>query len=226
MRGQEATTCTSLGLRAPRVHLSVKRGGSIVLLPVALLLLQSCGLRWERPAMTYYFSHPLLNEQWRPEFRQTTEASREVTAKARPKSTAKASSEAASEAATSDQGTVAGAVDQGLRGNDGPVVRAEVVASASRLLGIRDSFTADSFIRHVLVVNNLVSGSIPEDDVVTWLFGQMPGNGSALPTPGDILFLGEDSPTEAVVVETVDAGGAVTYIGGFMQALKKFVLKF
>ncbi|GEM_PF-5055548 len=171
-----------------------------------LLLHTSCGTSLQRSHRGYYFNHPLLNESWRPAQFQTTKNSsdnRTASAKSSPRNPGKRKGNLPPLEASPQQ-PLRGAVDE--------VARAEMVAAAARLVGIKNSFTHDSFLRHVLVVNNMVTHKVEAQGMVKALY--KPGSSpTPAPSPGDILFLGEGAPEMAVVVESVDDMGTVTFIG-------------
>lgn len=171
--------------------------GLAMLIPLA----GGCGAM-QRSERGYYFNHTLLNESWSaPYFQRTQEESRR----------AKASGRGASRDSKSASLPLEASPQQWLRGSDEQVVRAEMVASAQRLVGLKNSFEADEFLRHLLVVNNLVPAGTEAEGLVQRLY--KPGTASLAPAAGDILFLGEGTPDLAVVVEKVDSDGTVTFIG-------------
>ncbi len=178
-------------------------------IPMCLLLLApltgGCGAQLERTQRGYYFNNTLLNESWRPPYFQRTsmsEASGRTSKPARTASSGKSGTKGPD---------LESSPSQWLRGADQTVVRAEMVAAAARLVGLRNSFDSDSFLRHVLVVNNLLPHTSSTEGLVQRLY--KPGMAKLTPQPGDILFLGDGTPDMAVVVESVDPDGTVTFIG-------------
>ena len=192
-----------------------RQAGQGVSLLMALLLL-GCGVEMRRPDMGYYFSHPLLNERW---LDQESGKARVATARKGKKASKKASKKAVASSVTPPP-------TQELRGNELEVVRREMVLSAQRLVGVGDSFSQDSFLRHILIVNNLGLGEFPEEGVVGWLHKHA-GKGAGTVTglgAGDFLFLGDGQPEQCVVVEKVEADGGVTFIGYLNGQVQRGVL--
>lgn len=194
-------------------------GVNRLVLCLCLTLAAGCGVTVKRAGLPYYFAHPILNERWEAgTLRAHAKKRAQSTVKKHKKKTSvRASRKKSRQAISGARATQASrpVEPQPLRGNDLTVMRREVVLSAQRLVGIRDSFTQDSFIRHILKVNNLGLGEVPEEGGVAWLFS-MPGTfRRAIPNvfPGDILFLGDGEPQQCVVVEKVDREGQVTFIG-------------
>ncbi len=185
-----------------------------------VLLLLGCGIQVRRPDMGYYFSHPLLNERW---LEREPGKVRTVRESKRKKARRKARKKARKKALVKK---VAPPPTQELRGNDLEVVRREMVLSAQRLVGIGESFSQDSFLRHILIVNNLGVGKFPEKGVVGWLHkhaGKNAGTVTGL-AAGDFLFLGDVKPEQCVVVEEVEADGGVKFIGYLNGRVKRGVL--
>lgn len=105
--------------------------------------------------------------------------------------------------------------------------RQELVNAASRLIGIRNDFTSDSFIRHVLTVTNqgsLVAGS---GDWLKDLYKDLRSRGKTYdrqnPREGDLVFFhntddrnndsrNNDWYSLCGVVKSVDPNGIVTFI--------------
>jgi hypothetical protein len=191
-----------------------------------LVLMAGCGVHLSRPDVTYNFHHPLLNERWMerlPAARASKAKGRTAKAK-KAKAAGKAKSR---KVAKTGSGSPAARPDpQELRGNDVEVVRREMVLSAQRLLGVRDSFSQDSFIRHILVVNNLDLGKLPEEGGVGWLYGKLGKEAGKVDgvAPGDVLFLGDGTPEQCVIVEKADADGTVTFIGYVAGSVQRGVL--
>lgn len=182
----------------------------IALLAALPLLLSSCGLRVSQPEMNYYFSHPLLNEQWKPRHFQGGKA-RRVADKG--KTSRKKKSRRKTASGRKNTKKLLATPAQELRGNDMDVVRLEMVLAARRLLGVGETFTQDSFIRHLLVVNNLGVGRVPEQGTVKFLFEELGGREVGTVKAGDILFLGDGGPEQCVIAEQVDSDGTVAFIG-------------
>ena len=213
LSSRSLSCCTSVGGLACAVALAC--------------LVQACGVTVGRPDLGYYFSNPVLNEDWTP--RLLKEGSREKGSKsARGKSKKKSVTAVAAgkksgdkHAGTEEAGGAAAAaagsesLSQPLRGNDAEVVRREVVLSAVRLLGIRDSFTSDTFARHVVVVNNLGLGDPPAEGVVQWVRAKSGGDNvrAGQYRVGDFLFFGESEAEMLAVVESVEEDGVLTFIG-------------
>jgi len=194
----------------------------------AVLLSAGCGVTVERPGVSYYFSHPILNESWGAGTLRTksTKVTRAKKKKPSKRQASQAKADPAGKKTPAARRGDSPPPRQALRGNDLRVVRQEVVLSAQRLVGIKDSFTQDTFARHVLMVNNLGLGDVPQDGVVHWLYS-MPGTQTRViqeVQPGDVLFLGEDVPGQCIVVEKVDDGGAVTFIGVISGEVQRGVL--
>ena len=193
----------------------------IALASVLLLLLSSCGISVSRSEITYYFSHPLLNEEWNPRHFQTTVRS----ASGKGRSVKKAKGKRRAKKAKKKGPALVATPAQELRGNDMEVGRQEMVLAGRRLLGVGETFTQDSFIRHLLVVNNLGVGRIPEEGTVKFLFE---GLGSSRKVKevkaGDILFLGDGSPEQCVIVEQVESDGTVGFIGYVSGRVSRGVL--
>jgi hypothetical protein len=198
---------------------------AIALTFIILVGMQGCGIELKRPDMPYYFSHPLLNERW---------LERAGTPSTQPKKVARASGKAKVRKGRKKDGkarkTAAtappSAPTQTLRGNELDVVRGEMVLAAQRLLGIGETFTQDSFLRHLLIVNNLGLGDFPEEGVVVWLY-QHAGEGAGKVGPivaGDLLFLGEQKPEQCVVVETVEGDGRIGFIGYISGRVQRGVM--
>lgn len=202
--------------------------------PLLLLLVMvavGCGLDVTRPEMEYYFTHPVLNEEWKPDLWRTS-SRRAVAAKLKKKKKKKkrrASSKKKKRKAVAAKKKAAKPVEkhyQPLRGNDMEVVRREMVLSATRLIGIKDSFDQDSFAKHLMVVNNLGLGKIPSRDTLAWLYKRQ-GEGTRVikeVKPGDLLFLGDGEPEYVVVVEKIDADSGVTFVGCISNEVRRGVL--
>lgn len=179
--------------------------GLLGCLLVVLPFMGGCGAQLERTQRGYYFNHTLLNESWRAPYFQRTTPVPDSSRKGGPRV-------AGSGKSTKTAGpSLEASPSQWLRGSDEGVVRAEMVAAAARLVGLRNSFDSDSFLRHVLVVNNLLPHTSSNEGLVARLY--KPGTAKLTPKPGDILFLGEGTPDMAVVVEQVESDGTVTFIG-------------
>jgi len=74
-------------------------------------------------------------------------------------------------------------------------VRSEAVASATRLLGLKESFTRDSFARHILFVNGIMEySSLPAKSWARDLAKKLKKNGilsrKGTPAPGDLVIFG------------------------------------
>jgi hypothetical protein len=187
----------------------------------------------------YYFSNPVLNHPWTPaglarSDREKSPKKRVASGKANPSKSSVApvatkngkSKKLAREASRASEETVPPAHVQPLRGSELDVVREEMVLSARRLLGVKESFTPDSFLRHLLAVNNLDVPEAPEDGLVPWLAASrwaVAGQVSAV-SPGDILFLGKPRAETAVVVDSVESDGRVVFIGYWNGLVQKGVL--
>lgn len=186
------------------------------------LLLFGCGISVRRPDMSYYFSHPLLNERW---LDRSSTSGRVAKAEKRKRSRKQARSKR-SRTKTIAKKKVVPPPTQELRGNDLEVVRREMVLSAKRLVGIGESFSQDSFLRHILIVNNLGLGEFPEAGIVSWLHkhaGKNAGTVTGL-AAGDLLFLGDGTPEQCVIVEAVEADGGVAFIGYLNGRVQRGVL--
>lgn len=193
---------------------------SLALCLLLVLAVFGCGVQVQRPDMGYYFSHPLLNERWHDrQLKKRRVASSKKAKRASKKARKKSRKKVAAK-------QVAPPPAQELRGNELEVVRREMVLSAQRLVGIGESFSQDSFLRHLLIVNNLGLGEFPEEGVVGWLH-QHAGKGAGTVTglaAGDFLFLGDDQPEQCVVVEKVDGDGGVAFIGYLNGRVQRGVL--
>lgn len=185
-----------------------------------------CGsLKVRSPDVSYYFGHPLLNEDWKPG--EVEARKKQSDARGKKRGTGKKKHASAGTSAKSVKKSVAvqtGAPPaQELRGNEVEVLRREMVLSAQRLVGIKDSFTQDSFLRHLLAVNNFGGKSMPSEGTVEWLQGQVGKEARVLSEvqPGDLLFLGEDEVEMCVVVEAVEDNDRVTFIGMMGDEVKR-----
>lgn len=209
-----------------------KLRGRRALLAGLLLVAGGCGLTMERAQMGYYFENPILNERW-PGLTEVSTAP-SVAVAARQESREKQVKEQPPKptvAARSKPEQVAEKV--GIKTPEQPEVlekprgewktseagkgtgdQGELVDSASRLVGIRDSFDSDSFLHHILFVNN-----VPVDDQgiegFTSLFWER--HGKKTPTagirPGQVMFLGSGGKPElAGIVEKVSGEGTFTII--------------
>jgi len=206
----------------------------IALLVAALVVSTGCGVHVSRPDMGYYFTEPVLNEAWKPLLIEQARSAKKVAHKAKKKKKnaaaattkkAQAKGKGGTGNGAAGQAVVAADLRQPLRGNEAEVVRGEVVLSAQRLVGIRDSFTQDSFLRHVITVNNLGLGDVPEEGVVRWLHARS-GKGAKEKKEiraGDFVFLGDGEPEIAVVAEAVDGGGVVSFVGLINGEVKRGV---
>ncbi len=190
---------------------------------------QGCGhsIKVRSPDVSYYFGHPLLNEDWKPgtvesqgksgkgEAHRKSSAHRKVAGRS-----GKGSSHAVKRSAAVQSGAPP---VQELRGNEVEVVRREMVLSAQRLVGIKGSFSQDSFLHHLLVVNNFGGDAMPSEGTVAWLHGQVGKDARTLSEvrPGDLLFLGEDEPEMCVVVEQVEDNDRVAFIGVMGDEVKR-----
>jgi len=78
------------------------------------------------------------------------------------------------------------------RENGVSLVRTEVVDSSKRLVGIKDDFTPERFLKHVLRVNGLKYVSFDGKEFNRTLYRELRNRGmtydSATPQPGDIVF--------------------------------------
>ena len=184
----------------------------VLVLANGFLVSAGCGTRITRPDVNYYFSHPLLNARWKPEHFQSQKSPTTTAAKRGP---SKKSSVKKTRRAETARKQPAPVLRQELRGNDIEVVRHEMVLAARRLVGIGENVTQDGFIRHILVVNNLGLGRLPEENVINWLYGQAGDSVRKVDgvAAGDILFLGDSKPEQAVIVEHCSADGTVSFIG-------------
>jgi len=195
-----------------------------VLLCLALLSAGGCGhsVKMRSPDVSYYFGHPLLNEAWKPGAtkKKAREAKEHRSRSAKKRSASKTGAGAVRESAAVKTGAPPA---QELRGNEVEVIRKEMVLSAQRLVGIKDSFTHDSFLRHLLQVNNFGGSSMPSEGTVAWLQGQVGKEARLLSEvqPGDLLFLGEDEAEMCVVVESVEDNDRVTFIGVMGDEVKR-----
>jgi len=189
-----------------------------------------CGsLKVRSPDVSYYFGHPLLNEDWKPGAAEGRKKQSDAREKRR--NTGKKKHASAGTSGKSEKKSVKKSVAvqtgappaQELRGNEVEVLRKEMVLSAQRLVGIRDSFTQDSFLRHLLTVNNFGGKSMPSEGTVGWLQGQVGKEARVLSEvqPGDLLFLGEDDVEMCVVVEAVEDNDRVTFIGVMGDEVKR-----
>ena len=168
------------------------------------ICLSGCGITLVKQEVGYYFSHPILNERWKPDNLY----------KGKGRSVASKKKSRSSKSKEKKHSVAVEVPAQELRGEDVSALRAEMVTSARRLLGIHDSFNSDSFLRHILYVNNLGIGKLPQENTVRWL--QRRGGVSTAKITlqaGDVVFLGEEEAEYAVVVESVDTDGTVTFIG-------------
>lgn len=179
--------------------------GLLICLLLCFPFVEGCGAQLERTQRGYYFNHTLLNDAWRSPSFQRSAPGVSPAGKARQRA---AKAPGGRDAAAPQ---LEASPSQWLRGTDEAVVRAEMVAAAVRLVGLRNSFNSDSFLRHVLVVNNLLPHTSSNEGLVTRLC--KPGTTALTPKPGDILFLGDGTPDMAVVVEQVESDGTVTFIG-------------
>ena len=215
-----------IALRANGIAKILRRGPLLVVLVMVAL---GCGLDVTRPEMEYYFTHPVLNEEWKPDLWRTSSRSR-VAAKLKKKSRKRKSSSKKKRrkqaARKKKQAPPAVKHHQPLRGNDVEVVRREMVLSATRLIGVKDSFDQDSFARHLLVVNNLGLGKIPGKDTLDWLYKRQGKAARVVKEvqPGDLLFLGEGGPEYVVVVEKIEGDGGVTFVGCISNEVRRGVL--
>ena len=215
-----------IALRANGIAKILRRGPLLVVL---VMVAVGCGLDVTRPEMEYYFTHPVLNEEWKPDLWRTSSRSR-VAAKLKKKSKKRKSSSKKKRrkavAAKKKAAPPAVKHHQPLRGNEVEVVRREMVLSATRLIGIKDSFDQDSFARHLLVVNNLGLGKIPGKDTLDWLYKRQGKAARVIKEvqPGDLLFLGDGGPEYVVVVEKIDANGGVTFVGCISNEVRRGVL--
>jgi len=215
--------------------MSLRRTGpSLSRLLVVLLFIGAgttlgCGhsVKVRSPDVSYYFGHPLLNEDWKP---GAVEAEKKQSKnRSHRKATAEKNGHASKRKRASDAVKSSAAVRTGappaqeLRGNEVEVVRKEMVLAAQRLVGIKDSFTQDSFLRHVLTVNNFGGDSMPAEGTVAWLHGQVGKEARVLSEvkPGDLLFLGEDDVEMCVVVEEVEDNDRITFIGALGDEVKR-----
>lgn len=188
---------------------------------VLFITLSGCGIAMKRPDLPYYFSHPLLNERWQDG--GGANASAKKVAKAKRKRSKKRK---ARKGQVAKKAPPKAPLTQELRGNDLEVVRREMVLSAQRLVGIGDSFSQDSFLRHLLIVNNLGLGDFPTEGVVAWLYkhaGKSAGKVGAV-APGDLLFLGDKGPEQCVVVEKMGDDGRINFIGYVSGRVQRGVL--
>jgi hypothetical protein len=200
----------------------------VVKAPLYLLciVLLGCGSQIRQAGVGYYFLHPLLNEEWNLVAKAQPRNEEERREEPARKDEAKARQDRRLEGGEEPHPRQAAVSAQPLRGNDVEVMRREMVLSAQRLLDIQDSFTQDSFIRHVLVVNNLGLGDPPQEGTLAWLYekgGRKHAPGDTV-QPGDILFLGEGRPEMAVVAESVDPDGTVGFIGCLSGRVQRGVL--
>jgi len=197
------------------------------------MVVVGCGLDVTRPEMEYYFTHPVLNEEWKPDLWRTSSRRRVVAKlkkkkKKRKRKRRSSSKKKQKKAVAAKKKAVTPVVKhhQPLRGNEVEVVRREMVLSATRLIGVKDSFDQDSFAKHLMVVNNLGLGKIPSKDTLSWLYKRQ-GKGTRVikeVRPGDLLFLGDGEPEYVVVVEKVDDAGGVTFVGCISNEVRRGVL--
>lgn len=200
------------------------------LVGVAILVwcTSGCSIDFKAAPADYFFSNSLLNNQWQPRLCRHADGKPKIKKhRRRTKRVAKKSTAKKRNRKVVAKKTPAPVLLQPLRGNDLKVVREEMVLSAQRLVGIRNSFSQDTFARHLLTVNNLGVGGVPKTDVVGWLHkATAAGKGRLLSRveKGDLLFLGEDGPEMLVVAEAVETDGTVTFIGYIAGEVKRGVL--
>lgn len=196
---------------------------------MCVVAVSSCADYMAQSDVTYYFTHPLLNEDWKPQntgkavFTDTASRQR-VAAKDKASRTNGGKTRRTGDKKTAAVRPLPPAQD--LRGNLPEVVRDEVVLSARRVVGIKGSFDQDGFIRHILVVNNLGLGKLPSKGAVSWFYQQAAADGRAVNQvqPGDILFLGDDEPEMCVVAVRVDDDDTVAFIGVVGDTVQEGVL--
>jgi len=87
---------------------------------------------------------------------------------------------------------VGGGVNVESRDEGVSLVRTEVIDSSKRLVGIKDDFTPERFLKHVLRVNGLEYVSFDGKEFNRTLYRELRNRGmtydSAAPQPGDIIF--------------------------------------
>lgn len=216
-------------------RLSIK----ITALVVCLLWLAGCSINFKSAPTDYFFSNSLLNAQWEPTLCRHADGKAKIAKKKRRKKKRRSASKRSqrNKAAAKRKAAAAKKIAkkqkleapklQPLRGNELKVVREEIALSAQRLMGIRNSFTQDTFARHLLTVNNLGLGKVPKTGVVRWLHKQTGAGKGKLVGPvgkGDLLFLGNSKPDMLIVAESVTADGVVTFIGYLDNEVKRGVL--
>jgi hypothetical protein len=220
-------------------RLSIK----IAALVVCLLWLAGCSINFKSAPTDYFFSNSLLNAQWEPTLCRHADGKAKVAKKKRRKKKRRSASKRSRKNKTVAKKNTAPSKKaakkvaakqkleapklQPLRGNELKVVREEIALSAQRLVGIRNSFTQDTFARHLLTVNNLGLGKVPKTGVVAWLHKQTGAGKSKLVGPvgkGDLLFLGDNKPDMLIVAESVTADGVVTFVGYLDNEVKRGVL--
>jgi hypothetical protein len=118
-------------------------------------------------------------------------------------------------------------------------MRAEIVAASERLVGIRNDFTAESFIQHVLGINHVALPDPGEDRWIRELYRALKADGLTYdreqPLPGDLVFFhntaddngdarNNDWYSLAGVVKAVDAHGTVTFIAYVGDEVQELVM--
>lgn len=113
-------------------------------------------------------------------------------------------------------------------------IRSEAVASARRLLGLKDSFTRDSFARHILFVNGILEySSLPAKTWARDLARRLKKNGilsrKGTPAAGDLIFFGlEPAAPGSIntrnvmvgVVETVRSDSLTFFTAGSAKVIR------
>lgn len=229
-RALNSVVCIPVVSWQPRTSLLAS---SVTIIVICAAQMSACGVNVQRATVGYYFSRPILNSSWTEAYYpvstkiQRQRLSRKRRKRARPKaynrrrrrtdkrnSIAKSGSSSVKRLSRSRADYPREIARRG--GID--LIRAEVVASARRILGIRNSFTQDSFLRHILIVNNLCSRRIPQNNLIEWVYRKFAvrfsaGSKNIQFTPGDLIFFGKPKPYAAAIVEHVSHSGAVTFIG-------------
>lgn len=99
----------------------------------------------------------------------------------------------------------------------------EIVKSAKRLIGIKDSFDSRSFIAHILRVNNINLIEKENEEFSTNLFSLLKNKGkihyNEIPQRGDIVFLNGNIEG---IVEDVKENGSVIFIAYIAREVSRF----
>lgn len=213
---------------------------------VGLLLLGSCSASMERPALTYSFSHPYMNEQWtgayhRNHLPDVVRAARQAAVPAGASGTAQAAkapaarkpvaperSKAAAAGPAGSQkktpGTVTSRKSALAPPPPGPAPELDAgpgfLPAARRIVGFND-FDSELFVRHLLFVSGVQmkagSGQLAEE-----LTSRHSLSPQSVPKSGDLLFFGQNGKVLLCgVAETVSDDGQVVFIAPFHGTIKR-----